>query len=506
MMLGRSPLQRRFMLTVTLLMALVVVTRLINYVSQQNAINQFTELAEVTLPSLLTLEEMESSRAVMTDRAKSAVLAVRFGVGDEAAAAEIELENAKAAYDDALARYTALDTANRLTVFQFETLGDAIYSASHGMIDAAIRGDAPEVIRQWQLLARHENNFMAVRQIAQARANQDFNVSSENAVFVGNQILLVTSLSLIFTLIIAIGIGVGFNRGIVMPIRNLTETVQQFGKGNLSARVVLTHRDEMGLLAAGFNQMAENLQTQLQEAEQLVKQATAANEFKKRLLARVSHELRTPIGATQGFAEMLRANVYGEVNAQQHEMLDLIIANALEQAHMVNELLAQSQADFTALRVDRSRFSPALLVEQLLEQLRPMIGTKPLQLIGDISLALPAEIESDKAKVELIVRNLVSNAIKFTPSGEVRVAVTHLNAPHALQIQVKDTGIGIPPEKQQLVFEAFRQVNEEHTREYGGIGLGLSLVRDFTELLGGTVTLQSTPKVGSTFTVQLPLS
>jgi signal transduction histidine kinase len=244
---------------------------------------------------------------------------------------------------------------------------------------------------------------------------------------------------------------------------------------------------------------------QTEEALALARdQALAASRLKTELLAKVSHELRTPLGAILGLAEMLQFALYGPLTDKQGETMAKIIDNTNYLTSLVNELLDQAQTDAGKLKLNLSSFAPADLVERTLSKMNVLAQTKGIVLAADIAADMPATLWGDSGRVQQILVNLVSNAIKFTQRGAVQICLYRPDAGH-WALQVSDTGSGIPVEAQSYIFEPFRQVDGSMTRQQEGTGLGLSIVKQLTTLMDGQITLESEVGRGSTFTVCLPL-
>lgn len=233
-------------------------------------------------------------------------------------------------------------------------------------------------------------------------------------------------------------------------------------------------------------------------------QALEANRLKTELLAKVSHELRTPLGAILGFAELLEVNTYGPLSEKQRQVTTKIINSTHYLTTLVNELLDQAQLEAGRLKLNVHSFAPANLVDDTLTKLSVLARTKGLSLTSDIATDVPATLFGDAARLQQILVNLVSNAIKFTQRGGVRVKLYCPDADY-WALRVSDTGPGIPAEAQTYIFEPFRQVDGSITRAHAGTGLGLSIVKQLTTLMGGEITLESKVGQGSTFTVYLPL-
>ncbi|HXW01360.1 MAG TPA: ATP-binding protein, partial [Anaerolineae bacterium] len=248
--------------------------------------------------------------------------------------------------------------------------------------------------------------------------------------------------------------------------------------------------------------------TERKEAEAVVAlardQALETSRLKTELLAKVSHELRTPLGAILGFAELLEAGVYGPLSDKQQQVTIRIIDSTQYLTTLVNELLDQAQLEAGRLKLNIQPFAPANLVDDTLVKMGVLARAKGLSLTSDIAADVPSALWGDTARLQQILVNLVSNAIKFTSVGGVRVRLYRPDTGY-WALQVSDTGSGIPAEAQAYIFEPFRQVDGSITRAHAGTGLGLSIVKQLTTLMGGEITLKSEMGQGSTFTISLPL-
>lgn len=242
----------------------------------------------------------------------------------------------------------------------------------------------------------------------------------------------------------------------------------------------------------------------LVESEQLAVWAQEASDFKTHLLARVSHELRTPLGVIVGMAEMLRLEAYGSMTAEQKKLMERIQVNSKYLETTFSELLEQSQLDREMLPMQAVHFSPVNILRKITPEFCQDAQEKGLRFEEHIAPELPETLWGIPARVEQILFHLVSNAIKFTQTGSVTVALLRADD-HHWAIRVADTGIGIPKEHREAIFEPFRQVDESIAREYGGVGLGLSIVKRLTSSLKGTIRVESEVGKGSTFTITLPL-
>lgn len=233
-------------------------------------------------------------------------------------------------------------------------------------------------------------------------------------------------------------------------------------------------------------------------------QALEASRLKTDLLARVSHELRTPLGAILGFAELLKFGIYGPLLEEQKMAVGEIIDSTNNLTSQVNDLLDQAKLEAGRLALHLTTFSPADLLNSLLHNMEMLAHNKGLSLTTHIAANMPGVLTGDFGRLQQVLVNLISNAIKFTPTGTVKVCLYRPDNAH-WAIQVIDTGIGIPSAAQAHLFEPFMQVDGSMTRKQSGTGLGLSIVKQLTDLMGGEITLESKPGHGSTFVVLLPL-
>lgn len=234
-------------------------------------------------------------------------------------------------------------------------------------------------------------------------------------------------------------------------------------------------------------------------------QALEASRLKSQLLAKVSHELRTPLNAILGFAEMLEFGLYGSLsNTQQKETVSEIIDSTHYLTTLVNELLDQAQLESGKLKLNIAPFAPANLLDDVQSTMGILAQNKGLKLTTQINGNVPKSLPGDYARLQQILVNLVSNAVKFTMQGQVDVRLYCPNGNY-WALQVTDTGPGIPAEAQKHIFEPFQQVDGSVTRQHRGTGLGLSIVKQLADLMGGHITLTSREGQGSTFTVSLPL-
>ncbi len=240
------------------------------------------------------------------------------------------------------------------------------------------------------------------------------------------------------------------------------------------------------------------------EAEEAQRAAQAANEAKSRFLNMMSHELRTPLGAIGGYAALLEEGIHGPLTDEQRKYLARIRHNQGHLLGLVNELLDLGKVEAGRIELSLEAVPVQMVVESAYSMIEPQIKARDLRLeveSGDASLLFYA----DRERVEQIVLNLLSNAVKFTPAGGT-VKIIVAAGEDEVCLNVEDTGVGIPADKLDAVFEAFVQVESSRSRAYGGTGLGLAISRQLARAMAGDLTVKSTLGQGSTFTLGLPRS
>jgi signal transduction histidine kinase len=276
----------------------------------------------------------------------------------------------------------------------------------------------------------------------------------------------------------------------------------------------LTEAIEKGRLFEQLKQASAELERKVQEAtaeladqnELLRRQHIAleqASALKSQFLANMSHEFRTPLNAILGYTHMLLHGVTGAVSDQQRKSLTRIDSNSRHLLALINDILDITRIEAGRMPLNLSTFRIPELVDEVMSELEPIIKRSNLMVSARTPRSLPT-LKSDRQKVKQIVLNLLSNALKFTPNGSVTITATHDMKARVVDIAVSDTGVGIPQDDQVKVFEDFRQLDSSPARGYGGTGLGLSICRRLSQMLGGTIELQSAVDKGSTFTLRLP--
>ncbi len=274
----------------------------------------------------------------------------------------------------------------------------------------------------------------------------------------------------------------------------------------------------------------ENLQTTIADLEQekgqverLNKELRDSNRYKSQFLTMMSHELRTPLNAIVGYSELLTSPIYGAMNKQQIDRIERIHRNGKHLTYLIDTILDMDKLESKQLDIEFEPFNVNMMLDDLLGKIEPKIQEKSLAFIQDIEEDLP-HLLGDKKRVQQILHNLLDNAIKFTPKGTVSLIAKTLSVSHGLSddfdlpmagwltdgtwmlFQITDTGIGIAEEDLSNIFTNFVQLDGTTEREFGGIGLGLSITKELVEKHHGIIWVQSEIKVGTTFFVALPSS
>jgi signal transduction histidine kinase len=327
-----------------------------------------------------------------------------------------------------------------------------------------------------------------------------------------NRALLI-SFAIVTSLLIIAGSYLIIRYVIVKPVKHLKEVSEAIATGELNIRSEIQTGDEFEDLSHAFNRMLRNL-TNIQDrnkklitdldrkVDELARVNMAlfeSNRLKSEFLSTMSHELRTPLNSIIGFSEVLLAAE--NLTEKQHRYAGNIMTSGQRLLALINDILDLAKLEAGKMRLHPEPVNPAAAAEHAAAMFRPQAEKK------NIDLKVVAEpggppVRQDAGKLHQILTNLLSNAVKFTPEGG-RVTLKAATDGNDLVFTVTDTGVGIAPEEQDLIFDKFRQAANPMTREQGGTGLGLSIVRELAKLLRGDVTLQSELGRGSTFTVRV---
>jgi signal transduction histidine kinase len=290
-------------------------------------------------------------------------------------------------------------------------------------------------------------------------------------------------------------------RTLLRPLQSLTEFTHRVASGDLSSRAEIVRQDEVGRLTVAFNSMVEKMGATLVSKEA----AEAADAAKSRFLATMSHELRTPLNAVIGYSQLVQETCHDE--GIEGLALDL---HRIEQSgemllEIVNQVLDFSKAEANEILLHPETFALDKALNDIVDTVRPMAARNGNRLTTEIG-ADDGQVHTDLTRFRQSLLNLVANACKFTHNGDISVAVRReCGLPvDWLVVNVRDTGIGMNPEQQAKLFQAFMQADSSTTRKYGGTGLGLAISRKMCRLMGGDISVESELGKGSNFEMRLP--
>ncbi|MCX6814357.1 MAG: ATP-binding protein [Candidatus Aenigmarchaeota archaeon] len=379
------------------------------------------------------------------------------------------------------------------------------------------------------------------------------NETTEKIKTLGNQSLSTSLLIFSILSIIAAVIGFLLTKTLSNPIIRLTNASNELGKGNLDVKVDIKSKDEIGMLAKSFNQMAADLERSRneikkhsEELEKVVSDRTgeldtklrelgdnrtailnmmedseeanrqlmkvqkelkkAVDELKKtdvkkdEFISITAHEFKTPLTAIHGFAQLLQGKKIDRESMQKY--LRIMMEETDRLAKLVTEILDLSRMDLGTFKFNFEAADLAKLVDDVSNEIKEIAGKKGLKLRYSISPGVPKQITTDPERLRQVLINLVINAVKYTPKGSIELKVAKEHG--ELKFSVKDTGIGIPKEEIPKLFHRFYQIDSSYTRETKGSGLGLALCKEIVQGMGGKIWMESEAGRGSTFHFTLP--
>jgi len=422
-------------------------------------------------------------------------------------------------HHESLAGFTAIAAGRTLSTGQWasmpDSMGHAIASAPdvvsvrlmdvHGQVQRQyLRAERPgpderlELLRRPILVDGHPGGELVM-----------------TAVVPGIAPLLPKFLALTFMLLFGgVGMALFLSRSlahrVIAPVQKLSQAMNAVAEGGEFQPVEVAAQDELfRSLTASFNHLLaklaereEDLKRAMRELEQARDAANAANVLKTQFLANMSHEIRTPLNGVLAMAEVM---AMGDLDAVQRDRLQIIRQSGGLLLAVLNDVLDLSKIEAGKLTLIAEPFDLQPTIGSVVESFSVMARGKGLEFNLEVDPAAAGWWEGDADRLRQIVGNLLSNAVKFTPQGEVAAKVDIEPASGALRLMVRDTGVGIAPEKLPALFEKFTQADNSATRRFGGTGLGLAICRELTQMMGGSINVQSREGHGSTFVVELPL-
>ncbi|MFI4964190.1 MAG: ATP-binding protein [Caulobacterales bacterium] len=323
-------------------------------------------------------------------------------------------------------------------------------------------------------------------------------------------------IALTFTLLMGgIGVAIFLARGmahqVIKPVQHLSAAMHQVAGGGSFEPIEVKAQDDLFRgLTASFNHLLgklgereRDLKRAMRDLEGARDSANAANVLKTQFLANMSHEIRTPLNGVLAMAEVMSMGELGDV---QRERLGIIRQSGALLLAVLNDVLDLSKIEAGKLNLVKEDFDLVPTLNPSAETFRVLAQGKGLTFTFAISEEAEGWWRGDADRLRQVVGNLLSNAVKFTPQGTVEAAIDVNHETNALRLVIRDTGVGIAPEKLPALFEKFTQADNSATRRFGGTGLGLAICRELTQMMGGSINVQSREGHGSTFTVELPLT
>ena len=410
----------------------------------------------------------------------------------------------------------------------FDRLVEARDEAAAGVVDEAVSQEYRERLAAQMLI---EMQQAVTKLVALGDETSQRVLATMLGILVASSVVAGVGIVAVF------GNAVATERDVVRRLVDLRTAAVRLGSGDLSYRTgIESGSDEVAELAHAFDEMADEIERahvmlsqeigQRKEAEtelvayrddleRLVEERTielehanlglqAATEAKDRFLAAMSHELRTPLNSIIGFTDIMLRGMAGELTEEQAKQLAMVNASGKHLLVLINDMLDLSRIEAGADRVELEPVDPVALVRGCVDTVRPMALEKRLALDVHDGDGVPERIETDPAKVKQILLNLLSNAVKFTDTGTITVRID-VRDDEWIEIQVEDTGIGIPASAHEQIFDSFYQGPDPRLAKSPGTGLGLAISRRLAEMLGGTLTAGANPAGGAVFTLVLPV-
>jgi signal transduction histidine kinase len=392
---------------------------------------------------------------------------------------------------------------------------DALWRASHELLPA------------WQNFYRAYNDsnwesplfspqvpaqYEAARQLLEALKTRQSFIAEQQAAIIDRTISLtdsITAISFLASIFLSSTLGFFLIRYTNTSFSRLKTGTMRIGSGDLNYRIDnIEDTGELGELAAAFNDMSDKLRNAIDAVRRAKENADQANQAKSNFLANVSHELRTPLNAIIGYGEMLFDELEDDavIDKVQFQVdLQKIVLSGKQLLSLINDILDLSKIETGKMTIYTEEFDPTTSLMEVCEIIRPLLNHNDNILEVDTGEELPL-FYSDATKFRQVFLNLLSNANKFTDGGQIQLSAKRLSSDEPRVIfSVSDTGIGMSAQQQEIIFDAFVQADTSTSKNYGGTGLGLAICKEYCELMGGEIRVESEEGEGTTFLVNLPV-
>lgn len=318
------------------------------------------------------------------------------------------------------------------------------------------------------------------------------------------QYLLVFFAIMLFTLLLAYLISIPLQRLISKPILALSQATHDISmRKDYSLRLSKQSNDEIGMLVSGFNEMLAEIERQNKDLIQAKEQAERSAKIKEQFLANMSHEIRTPMNGVKPVIDLMLDT---ELTDKQRKYIEIIKSSADNLLVIINDILDITKIESGQLVFEEDIIELNTVIEKVVENQEILFKKKQIQVYMEIDPAIPPTFIGDPVRFNQILMNLFSNAVKFTQKGSISIGGKLLEKNEStllLEFYVRDTGIGIPQDKLEYIFNSFTQAYSSTTRKYGGTGLGLSICKQLVEMQGGKIWVESKLNEGSTFYFQI---